>query len=142
MNNQLKKIILTFCSCLIGTALFAQQQKAIDPTQIRQKASQKTMLLKQQLNLSAEQEKTVAELTQTVAFKSAEGQQNQAELDEYFNSNMITILNAKQLEKFNNLNNSSAKEGSLMEKKDMNEVQSQKNEKATTTPAPKKKSKK
>ena len=134
---QLKKIYLTICSCIIGTALFAQQQKTNDPTRIMQNASEKATLLKQQLSLTAEQEKVISELTRNVAFMSSEGQQSQAWLDEYFDNNMITILDTKQLEKYTSLKKEKLKVGTTIVKENSTPVKS-KSDKSNNTDSLKK----
>ena len=100
MRNILKKISLTVIACFIGTFLFAQQQKQLNQADIEKKAATKTAVMKQQLNLREEQEKSIGELTRTIALKSAQGQQPQAELDEYYNAEVAKILDGEQLQKF------------------------------------------
>ena len=137
MNMQLKKIYLTICSFIIGTALFAQQQKTNDPTRIMQNASEKATFLKQQLSLTAEQEKVISELTRNVAFMSSEGQQSQAWLDEYFDNNMIPILDTKQLEKYTNLKKEKLKVGTPIVKENSTPAKS-KSDKSNNTDSLKK----
>lgn len=124
MRNSLKKISLSLIACLIGTVLFAQQQKSANYAEIDNAVKTKTAALKKQLNLSDEQEKSVFELTRSITYKSAAGDQQQAELDGYYNDEISKILDTGQMEKYltlknNNFNatpNSAAKKSKTVRK--------------------------
>lgn len=103
MRNILKKITLTVIACFIGTFLFAQQQKSFNQSEIEKNAAAKTAVLKHQLNLREEQEKSIADLTQRIALKSAQGQQPQSELDDYYNAEVAKILDSDQMQKFESM---------------------------------------
>ena len=100
MKNLLKKISLTVIACFIGTFLFAQQQKTFNAEQVEKKANEKFAVLKQKLNLNEEQAQSVKDLTLTIAYKSAQGEQPQVELDNYYSYEMSKILSPDQMDKF------------------------------------------